>query len=72
MAREREVGHGDLYQAFIGRLPPLQDLSAHHASTDKSVPETGHGTGESFREGMEGDERQRELRPLRATLTLLG
>ncbi|EIW71207.1 hypothetical protein TREMEDRAFT_60140 [Tremella mesenterica DSM 1558] len=47
-----------LLKAFINRLPPLQDLAAHHASTDASVPESGHGTGEAFREGMEGDERE--------------
>jgi hypothetical protein len=47
-------------KAFVGRLPPLQDLSAHHASSDHSVPESGAGTGENFREGMEGDERECE------------
>lgn len=45
-------------QAFVNRLPPLQDLSAHHASADQSMPESGAGTGEAFKEGMEGDERE--------------
>ena len=45
------------HQAFINRLPALQDLSAHHASSDRSVPEGGSGTGEAFREGIE---RERE------------
>lgn len=47
-------------KAFVGRLPSLQDLSAHHASSDHSVPEGGPGTGEAFREGMEGEERERK------------
>ncbi|KAK1921635.1 hypothetical protein DB88DRAFT_498687 [Papiliotrema laurentii] len=47
-----------LLKAFTGRLPSLQDLSAHHASSDRSIPEGGAGTGEAFREGMEGEERE--------------
>lgn len=47
-------------KAFVQRLPPLQDLSAHHASSDHSMSESGAGTGENFREGMEGDERECE------------
>jgi len=47
-----------LLRAFVNRLPPLQDLSAHHASSDHSVPEAGAGSGEALREGMEGDERE--------------
>ena len=54
----RDVGNMLIVQAFVGRLPSLQDLSAHHASSDHSVPEGGVGTGEAFREGMEGDERE--------------
>ncbi|ORX33936.1 hypothetical protein BD324DRAFT_637744 [Kockovaella imperatae] len=46
-----------LLNAFLARLPPLQDLSAHIASADHSIPEGDAGSGESFREGMEGDER---------------
>jgi hypothetical protein len=42
----------------VNRLPALQDLSAHHASSDHSVPEGGAGSGEAFRDGMEGDERE--------------
>ncbi|GFZ47796.1 DNA replication complex GINS protein PSF3 [Saitozyma sp. JCM 24511] len=51
-----------LLRAFIGRLPALQDLSAHHASSDHSIPESGAGTGEAFRDGMEGDERELRCR----------
>ncbi|CAD6584506.1 MAG: DNA replication protein [Tremellales sp. Tagirdzhanova-0007] len=46
-----------LLKAFVNRLPALQDLSAHHASSDHSV-EGGSGSGESFKDGMEGDERE--------------
>lgn len=56
----RPTGLTDPPQAFVGRLPALQDLSAHHASSDHSIPESGAGTGEAFRDGMEGDERERE------------
>ncbi|KAL1411504.1 DNA replication protein [Vanrija albida] len=49
---------GTLLRAFIKRLPALQDLAAHHASADVSVPESGPGTGEAFREGMDADERE--------------
>ncbi|KLT40915.1 GINS complex, Psf3 component [Cutaneotrichosporon oleaginosum] len=48
-----------LREAFISRLPALQNLSAHHASMDhSSIPEGTAGTGEAFREGMEADERE--------------
>lgn len=45
-------------QAFTNRLAPLQDLSAHHASSDRSLSEGGSGSGEGFMDGMEGDERE--------------
>ena len=48
-----------LLKAFIGRLPSLQDLSAHHASSDHSMSESGAGTGEAFKDGMEAEERER-------------
>lgn len=44
----------------MNRLPALQDLSAHHASSDHSVSEGGAGSGESFKDGMEGNERERQ------------
>ncbi|WVF69769.1 DNA replication complex GINS protein PSF3 [Kwoniella sp. CBS 6097] len=47
-----------LLKAFTNRLPALQDLSAHHASADHTLPETSTSTGEVFRDGMEGDERE--------------
>lgn len=47
-------------QAFTSRLAPLQDLSAHHASSDRSMSEGGSGSGEGFMDGMEGDERECE------------
>lgn len=50
-----------LLSAFVHRLPPLQDLAAHHASSEGSM-EHGAGTGESFQSGMEADERERECR----------
>jgi len=49
-------------QAFVDRLPSLQDLAAHHASADHSIPEQGAGSGEAFRDGMEADERACEYR----------
>ncbi|ORY30340.1 hypothetical protein BCR39DRAFT_529262 [Naematelia encephala] len=49
---------GMLLRAFVGRLPNLQDLAAHHAGADHSAPEGGAGSGEAFKEGMEGDERE--------------
>lgn len=51
---------GMLRRAFLGRLPPLQDLAAHHAGADRSLAEGGAGAGETFKEGMEADERERE------------
>ncbi|WWC67982.1 DNA replication complex GINS protein PSF3 [Kwoniella pini CBS 10737] len=47
-----------LLKAFTNRLPALQDLSAHHASADHTLPEGSTSTGELFRDGMEGDERE--------------
>lgn len=47
-------------QAFVNRLPPLQDLSAHHATSENAMSHGSAGSGEAFREGMEGDERERE------------
>ncbi|KAL7420050.1 DNA replication protein [Cryptotrichosporon argae] len=55
---ERDAQLAMLREAFSNRLPPLQDLAAHHASSDHSIPEGGAGTGEAFKEGMEGDERE--------------
>ncbi|WVQ83283.1 hypothetical protein IAT38_005422 [Cryptococcus sp. DSM 104549] len=46
-----------LMKAFVGRLPTLQDLAAHHASADHTLPEAS-SKGDAFREGMEGDERE--------------
>jgi len=45
----------------VNRLPALQDLSAHQASADHTLPENSTSTGEVFRDGMEGDERECEL-----------
>lgn len=50
-----------LLKAFAERLPALQDLSAHHASSDHSISESSATAGETFKDGMEGDEREREL-----------
>ncbi|WVQ75970.1 DNA replication complex GINS protein PSF3 [Cryptococcus sp. DSM 104548] len=47
-----------LLRAFAGRLPILQDLAAHHASADHTLPEISTSRGEIFRDGMEGDERE--------------
>jgi hypothetical protein len=46
----------------VGRLPALQDLSAHYAAVDTSVADNsgvgGSGSGsDAFKEGLEGDER---------------
>ncbi|WVR04660.1 DNA replication complex GINS protein PSF3 [Kwoniella sp. DSM 27419] len=49
---------GTLLKAFTGRLPALQDLSAHSASADHTMPEMGTSTGEVFKDGMEGEERE--------------
>ncbi|WVO16588.1 DNA replication complex GINS protein PSF3 [Cryptococcus depauperatus] len=43
--------------AFTGRLPTLYDLAAHHATADHTLPEISTSKGETFRDGMEGDER---------------
>lgn len=62
---------GDLIiQAFIQRLPLIQDLSAHYgsASTSSSLASIssesrGGGLntiGEDFKEGMDAEERERE------------
>lgn len=48
------------HQAFVERLPNLQDLAAHSASADHSMSENGAGSGEAFRDGMEADERECE------------
>jgi hypothetical protein len=48
-------------KALVNRLPALQDLAAHGASTDQSVADQsggGGGGGDGFKEGMEGDERE--------------
>ncbi|KAK4684963.1 GINS complex subunit 3, partial [Tremellales sp. Uapishka_1] len=47
-----------LLRTFANRLPSLQDLSAHHASSDHSGSEAGASSGETFKEGMEGEERE--------------
>lgn len=48
-------------KALVNRLPGLQDLAAHGASSDQSVADQsgGSGGGDGFKEGMEGDERER-------------
>lgn len=58
--QSREARRAELLQALVGRLPALQDLAAHHAASDRSANESSSGTitGEAFREGMEGDERE--------------
>jgi hypothetical protein len=61
------------HQAFVNRLPPLQDLSAHHATSENAMSHGSAGSGEAFREGMEGDEREREhlSGDVKLTLSLL-